>query len=313
MRLRKQLAVMLCLLLGFCCISQTVFAYSIVDTGRDCSLSVQFGTDPGLSGAEFSLFRVAEISDTAHFTLTDDFKEYNVSLEDMDAAGWRALAQTLAAYVSKDQLSPLKSEKTDESGNLLFSDLQTGLYLVTGEPYNTGDTLYTPEPLLLCLPDLDESDRWVYDAQAKIKYDERPVAKPIARKVLKVWEDGEDTQHRPKEIQIHLLKNGEVFDTVMLNQANRWSHEWSNLDGKYHWQVTEADVPEGYTVSVSQEGITFVVKNSKETTEEPEKPPTDLPSTGMFWWPVPILACAGIFALSVGLYCRRKQRNTDEK
>ena len=66
---------------------------------------------------------------------------------------------------------------------------------------------------------------------------------------------------------------------------------------------------EGYTVTVTREGITFVVTNTYgETIEDEEtplanKPP--LPKTGQLWWPVPVLICAGLLLIIFGLLRRR--------
>lgn len=93
-----------------------------------------------------------------------------------------------------------------------------------------------------------------------------------------------------------------MYDTVTLSERNNWKHTWNDLDEDYSWRVVEYDTPEGYTVTVDRQGITFIMTNSR-TEEIPDEPtPTgpDLPQTGMLWWPVPILACAGLFLFLIG-------------
>ena len=51
------------------------------------------------------------------------------------------------------------------------------------------------------------------------------------------------------------------------------------------------------------------VEIKKTTTPPPDNPP-DVPQTGQLWWPVPILAAAGIFLLILGL---RKNRRAAEE
>ena len=90
-------------------------------------------------------------------------------------------------------------------------------------------------------------------------------------------------------------------------------------------------MPEEYTVTVSREGITFVVTNTltEEITDEPtpegplpevpeENIPDEpvpqgpaLPQTGVLWWPVPLLACAGM-ALFLAGWARRRSEECDE-
>ena len=67
-------------------------------------------------------------------------------------------------------------------------------------------------------------------------------------------------------------------------------------------------MPNGYTVTMAQEGNVFVLTNTY-----PRKQPPTLPQTGMLWWPVPILACAGLALLITGLILRRKQGDPHEK
>lgn len=312
-RFWKKLAPTLALLLLLSCFGTTAFAYGAIDTGRETSLTVYFGKDgDGFSGVEFQLYRVAEVSAGAGFTLTGDFAGYPVKVNGLDSSGWRALAQTLDGYAARDGLTPLREEPTGADGKVVFDQLDTGLYLVTGDRYRQGRYTYTPEPFLVSLPALnEETDTWIYDAEASCKYDSdyNPPGggedDTINRKVLKVWEDDGNEERRPDEIVVQLLRNGRIYDTVTLNDANGWKYTWTGLDESYRWQVVEYETPEGYTVTVDQQGITFVMTNSmtEEIPDEPGEP--ELPQTGMLWWPVPVLAGVGLFLFLIGWGKRR--------
>lgn len=157
----------------------------------------------------------------------------------------------------------------------------------------------------------------------------------IDRKVLKVWKDDGYENERPEEVIVQLLRNGKVYDTVTLNAKNNWRHTWTNLSDRYTWTVVEKEL-ECYTVEVIREGITFVVTNTYDEdipdeptpvspgTPEPTIPdeptptgpsipdgptptsPTpNLPQTGQLWWPVPLLICAGLLLVVIGLVRRR--------
>ena len=165
--------------------------------------------------------------------------------------------------------------------------------------------------------------------------------------VKKVWDDdGYETQ-RPEQIVVQLLRNGKVYRTAALNAENNWRYTWYNLDAGYDWQLVEETVPEGYTVSVSQEGITFVVTNTcqpdspdnpdnPDNPDQPEnpgspdspdvpggpasKPPTtpdgpkpSLPQTGALWWPVPVLAGSGMLLFTLGWVRAQKRGREDEQ
>ena len=255
------------------------------------------------------------------FALTDTFSPCTVSLKDLDSAGWKRLANTLGAYVARDKLPELDRATTKEQGQLTFPQegqiLEPGLYLVLGEETSQGNYTYSPEPFLISLPNLNTEDQWEYDVTVVPKYDSKPDGQDekVDRKVLKVWDDEGWEEHRPEEITVELLRDGEVFDIIKLTEEDGWRYTWKGLDGAHKWQVVEKDIPEGYTVSISQENTTFVITNTGSDeflgTTDPEKPKKPgkpgggggggkLPQTGMLWWPVPALAASGILVFLLG-------------
>ena len=339
---RKLGGLLVCLLLA-ALLPTAAFARGRIDTGAPVSLTIQYPCQ----GISFRLYRVAEVSASGTYTLTGDFEGYPVTLKQPDQAGWRALAATLDGYAARDERKPLTTGETDENGRLTFSGLEAGLYLVTWRKHSTGGYTYTPEPFLVSLPGLDGEDNWVSDVAASPKYDREkdstggPVESTVRRKALKVWKDEDDGSGRPESVTVQLLRNGKVYDTVTLSEKNRWSYEWSGLDKEDTWQVVEDDVPEDYTVTVTREGITFVVTNTLSTdipgepvlgettpgtpdqpgtpesggpgepeTSIPEEPVPQgpaLPQTGMLWWPVPLLACGGMALFLIGWARRRSE------
>ena len=105
-------ATLLAVVMGIGCISAAAFARESIETDRATSLSIYFGADGiGFSAVNFSIYRVANTSENGAFTLTGDFADYSVNLEDLDSSGWRALAQTLAVYTARDELKPLRTQR----------------------------------------------------------------------------------------------------------------------------------------------------------------------------------------------------------
>ena len=300
---------MLAFLIGISCMTMTAFASEKVDTGRKTSLTAYFGKDgKGFAGVELSVYRVATMSETGAYALTGDFEKYPVSLENHSSSQWRALAQTLDGYAARDSLTPLLTGKTGQDGKLRLTGLSVGLYLVTGKQYSDGDTVYTLEPMLVSLPGQEEDGVWSYDLEVSCKFNQTDIQeKPVTRKVQKVWNDG-GSSARPKQITVQLLQNGKVVDAVLLSQKNNWEYTWENLDGNSKWQIVEGSVPSGYSVSVTQEGTTFVITNTRSY-----KLPGKLPQTGMLWWPVPVLATVGILLVIVGVVLQRNQGESNEK
>ena len=308
-----------------CLLTSVAQAAGSIDLTRKPTLTLTYRDGKtALSGAKFSIYRVADADETGELTVRSEFDEFDLDIRGKNDRRWREMAQTLESYVLRRELTPADSGKTDKTGMLTFptqgKTLAAGLYLVIGERHTQGGNDYDAEPFFVLLPTQDlENNEWVYDVSANVKFSKTPVpddGDTVTRKVLKVWDDG-NAASRPQEITVQLLKDGVVYDTVRLNAKNSWRYTWSKLP-KYDasgrritWTVTETAVG-GYTVSIRQEGVTFVVTNSR-TPSTPAQPSTpagpSLPQTGTVWWPVGLLAVCGAALVLAGLRCGKGKRD----
>lgn len=200
MRARRFFCLLLAVILLAALLPQALAA-GLIETDRPVTLTVRFFHDKApVSGAPFSLYRVADVSAYGEFTLTGDFKDDPVRLDDRSSDGWRALAETLRAFVLRDSRKPPDTGVTGSTSLLTFLNrqktLRPGLYLLLGESFVSGGYTYTVEPSLICLPCADEaSNTWDYDAALAPKHDREPLPPApsddtVERKVLKVWDDG---------------------------------------------------------------------------------------------------------------------------
>ena len=116
----------------------------------------------------------------------------------------------------------------------------------------------------------------------------------VRRVAQKTWDDKGYESKRPASIKVHLLRNGEIYDTQTLSESNGWKYTWEELPAKdeqgkeIKWTIREEE-PSGYVVNYTQMGENFLITNSV-------KKPT-LPQTGVLWWPVPVLIAAGLMML----------------
>lgn len=297
-----------------------------------------------ISGAKFKLYLVAEADKNGKLTVADDFRRYSIKFDFKDDAEMQALAVTLEGYALRDNIEPLDSGVTNSKGFLTFrtngQSLKPGLYLIIGESHTQNDKIYEPSPFTVMLPSKDsETGDYVYDLNVLPKFIIHPIPSTPDKehfKVIKLWEDDGFENHRPTNIAVELLHNGEVVETVILNEANRWTYKWETLDGSYGWNATE-DIPDGYSVTITQEGNTFIITNKSDKTDSTTKPSdsdtttnpsnpskTDknnqsdktakpgssskqdrLPQTGQLWWPVPMLICLGAMLVIFGFIRRR--------
>ena len=323
MKRRKEgrLAGLLCVLLG-------VLLLSIQAAAVSNSLILNYPND----GVPFAVYRVADRTPDGVYTLTGEFEDYSVSIP---GGSWLDTAATLAAYAARDQIKAAATESTS-GGSATFTVLDAGLYLVVGASSASGSYTYTPVPFLVEIAGAEA-------VTVHVKYDRDDGGDGgdphTSYKVEKVWE-GDEESFRPRSVTVQLLRNGKVYESAVLDESNDWTHTWNGLNTGYRWQVTEADVPEGYTVSVSRSGRSFTVTNTWKTPADPTDPvdpvdpvdPTDpvdpvdpvdpndpggpddpsLPQTGQLWWPVILLLCCGAGLLCSGCIMAGKGGGKDE-
>lgn len=322
-------------------------AVTAIDGAARCTLTVEYRHEgAAIPGAHFSIYRAADVSAEGGFSLSGGFAGYPVLIDGLTGGEWGALAETLAGYAQRDGLTALDSGVTDSQGRLTFptqgEGLAPGLYLVLGQAASDGTGVYAAEPFLVTLPGWDEtSGGWQYDLTAAPKNTRRDVptapGETVTLRVFKIWADQDDSAARPQTLTVTLLKNGAVFGSAALSAQNNWRWGWSGLP-KYDetglsidWRVVEEAVP-GYTVSIARQGDDFFITNTKTAdapavspapaddstpteyptpTEsgQPAQPSQELPQTGALWWPVPLLAGAGLVSLSAGAFLMRRAKH----
>lgn len=327
-------------------IQPTLAAGIAIDESRECEISVQYTVQNGpAANVAFRLYRVARCNSDDSLTMDNAFKGYPVVIDTTDSEKMTALAMTLEGYVVKDHIAAIDDGVTDSTGLVKFpvkaTTLSPGVYLILGNSFVSGRTRYTPEPIVVQIPYTESSGEWGYSASVELKYTSEQIPDnkddTINKKVLKAWR-GDDEETRPDSIQVVLLKNGSVYDRVTLSEKNNWRHLWTSLDDSAKWLIVEDDVPEGYTVSTSVQGITSVITNTKEEKPpvppitpvdpvdppvNPENPPEEtnepkrdntetIPQTGQLWWPVFLLAGVGIVMIGSGVLLRVKGKADEE-
>ncbi len=312
--LKRLLAVLLCVLAMVTC----VFAGEISPNTANCSLTVNCAHD--LSEVNYAIWRVASVDEDVTFALTPGFAASRADVNNTEL--WPYLAEALAGYTDVQQVSANARATTDRSGYAYFSGLATGLYLVRGETYLFEGKTYEPSPFLIALPTRsDNTTPWQYQVITQNKPSELVQDQTVDVSVLKIWSGDDDTAVRPAGITVHLLQDGRIFDTIVLDSYNNWSFTWTKLESGHSWRVAEGGLPEHYTVQVRRDGHDFVIINTytqPETpptpdTPDPEKPdppkpdsPT-LPETGTLQWIVPLLLGAGAMLFLLGLLKRRQE------
>lgn len=345
--IKHKLAALMALVMCVSLLLVPAYAHVRVDTEARASLELSYvdaDRNTPIAGMSLRIYQVMDMSEAVRFTPTEAFRRYesvvNFDMAEMEhQSDWRELASTLSGLVARDGApEPTRAGKTDEAGVVRFEDLPVGLYLVVGDRVRIGRYSYTPQAFLMALPNLVE-DEWDYEVEAKGKYSRKyhvnkDKTEYTSRNVLKEWKDA-GVEGRPGSVTVELLQDGKVYDTVLLQESNNWRHSWTKLSDEYDWTVVETNIPEGYTVSITQQGNTFVVTNTageEPPTDPPTDPPVDppveppvdppveppvdppvdppeqeLPQTGTLWWPVPLLITAGLALFTMGFALNRRK------
>lgn len=159
-------ACLLCLLMILTLFPAQVWAIDSIDLNRETSMVVTYEYDGiRLAGAEFRIYRVADMDRFAVLSPSGDFAGNGQMIRELKSTEeWDTLAQELTAFVQESSIQPLRTGTVSEDGTCRFENLSVGLYLVVGDAWKIGKTTYTCNPFLVCLPyRIDNAENWTYD------------------------------------------------------------------------------------------------------------------------------------------------------
>lgn len=271
--------------------SAKVSADAVVDFNRRGSIKITLkeSTDnTNIEGSEITIYQVAvlkEKNNNIAFEYIEELKDCPNSLEDL-----KEPSITLINYI-KDKNIPKISLKTNKEGLVQYNNLDLGLYLVMQTNNIKGYTIFSP--FFIILPEYI-LDNWNYDINAFPKTD---IIKLTDITVKKVWNKSNHTK-LPLEVNIELLKNGEVIDTVKLNKDNNWHYTWKNLEKSDKYTVREINIPIGYTASYRNDGNIFTITNTDT-----------LIKTGQNILIIQVLAVTGLILIGIGIIYAKKSKN----
>jgi len=165
---RILMAAMLCILTAYMCLPGTVNAAGNIYVDADTSLKINYKYNKTkIPGAEFSVYRVADVSESGQFTYTPAYEGSGVELIMDTSEATANTATKLVRYINKNNIVADMCDVTDENGFVMFpsdgSEMTTGLYLVTGTETIYKDKVYNVNPTLVALPTMvEDSDVWQY-------------------------------------------------------------------------------------------------------------------------------------------------------
>ncbi|MCD8158700.1 MAG: hypothetical protein LUD77_07360 [Clostridiales bacterium] len=260
-----------------------------------------------VEGAEFSIYKAGEFTESNTFYLSGSFAGYadSVSLNCSTASEWGAAASTLYNYAVTDSAAPLGTA-TVSGGTAQFTGLERGLYLVSPTTVTTGGYIYTSQSFLVCLPNLTDELEWTNNVGVSPKYtmtdDSSGGGGTEATEdvtLVVVWVNDTD-EIRPDSAEYTFYMDGEYYSTILLDEDNNWQYvlkdadsaantitqadlanaNWeygfSDVEVGHTWTVVQSDLPEGYSTTIESLSRTSLVvtntytypESSEETTVE---------------------------------------------
>lgn len=263
-----------------------------------------------LTGMNWRLYNVGQrVGD--HYVLNDSFKDYPVEIDMTSNDSMNKAASTLENYAIIDQIPCQSSGQIDETGCLVFPNLSSGLYMVSGTVFNINEVFYYPSASLIEINTNSDKDNVEHVVYPKVKYALLSEIN-LNNTVKKIWNDSK-SEH--EEVNISIFKNTELYKTVTLNNDNDWTFNWKATEVA-EWRVKETVVPKDYTVSYHSDNGKFAVENTFIGTASTPPPSSivttayskpKLPQTGQLWWPIAILGSGGIIMLIIGIRLRFKK------
>lgn len=244
-----------------------------------------------IEGAEILLYKVADAKSENHnlmFEYIDELKSCNASLNDLET---KSKSEEIEKCINEN----IKSLKqiTDINGTVKYNDLDLGLYLV--KQNNIVEGFSKIDSFLVMIPKI-VNNKWIYDIKSTPKTD---IIRVIDINVKKVWNTStsntNDSIKLPRSIEVELLLNDKVIDTVKLSKDNNWSYTWEDLAKSEEYAIKEINVPKGYTPSYQKDNNTFIVTNT-----------STLVQTGQMLWIVMLLIITGITFIIISIIYDRK-------
>ncbi|MFI3173187.1 MAG: Cna B-type domain-containing protein [Eubacteriales bacterium] len=312
---KKIVAALLTCLCVISTFTLTVFATDsspdIIDESTSNTIVIDYiYNDDPLDDVNFKLYQIAAGTEIDQYEVLDTYDELAIDLEELYSESyWIELRNELEHFIDYQNLTPDQIFVTDGLGEYKVDDLEAGLYYIEAEPCVEDSVVYFSEPILIAVGYYDDGEEmWLhhFTLQPKIEMMSLDDAKHIT--VEKIWVDVVSSLLIPESIEVALYRDGEVYDTVVLNEENDWYYVWYDMDPSATWTVCELTELEDYEVSYDRSCCDFQIINTYVGSWEEE-----LPQTGSDANVIPVYAGIGIGLIAFGILIGYNKGKDDEE
>ena len=274
-------------------IINSVYAYSEIGS---VTIALEDGVNgTSINGVEFELIQVGNVVDGL-YEYTEDFSDEKTDLNKVEKADeMEELAIRLNQIANEKKITGI-SDKTDNTGKLVFKELKAGIYLLRVTDYNEYEYV---EPTLISIPTYD------VDVQNSMNFDVTVIPKHTPFKVSVSKQD--ITDHKELE-GAHLQVTDEKGKIVDEWVSGKEPHMIQNLFCGHTYTLTETIAPKNYKVAQS---INFKVEESgkiQKVVMYDELMPVKV-KTGDNTNTAILFGLSGLSLLGLGLFKFRKRKN----
>lgn len=296
------------LLLAFCIymalLPLSALAATPLDPHAEASLTLRYQKD-GVSFEKLPIriYRVAEAFPNGSFQLIAPYADYPIHIHGITAQEqWNQVSQTLSAYIVADKLPATCEEATDKKGTVCFSGLTTGLYFVEEVVAENESGTYLFNQFMVYVPTPQPDGSYTYAVEAVPKCIGFVPVEEYS--VTKLWQDDGGDHHRPNGVTVEIYKDGQLWETQLLNSANNWNYTWRvSAEDSGKWTVVERSVDENYKVTIQQKDGHFSLINTRISY-------SDVPKTGDSFSPLlwaVVMCLSGILLVMLSTFGRRRR------
>lgn len=232
--------------------------YSHADSDKSVVLRCKRNT-VAVEGMMWKIYKVGSKNEKGEYCLTGDYAKYPISFDDLSVDEIRGSANSLESFIVANGNKPDATGYTDKNGDVSFGELDNGLYLAVSKGIQVGTTFYTAVPLFFEIAPVTDSDYTVFP---KVYASLVLSGEDNMYYVKKVWEDSDNKYSaRPASITVDIYKDGELNESVVLDESNDWYYSWNCDNNITDWIVAERNFPKKYKVTIEKNNHQFLIKN----------------------------------------------------
>ena len=292
---RSLLAVLMLTAMLVTSVLQPVFAgdYEAGKTGN-LTLTVQQADEEGnqtpLPDVGLTIYKVGSVNfdGNVHFVLDEALAAAAIDFDSITTAdGWYEAAEKLAAMIVSGSVDVWGlSKSSDAEGNMTFTDLAEGMYLVVQTDGNSDVSGVTVSPMLISVPFADQEQGWIYDVQAYPKSVSNPPKHTQIQVTKRIYNIDENDNVIPLEtkedvtynVGLYLDPDGNApygeMQKIHIQNASSGTATWTDVpDGTYYVFELDEDgnlLQQNTKIKVDDENLYYynVTKPNGESEEK---------------------------------------------